>query len=403
MSLTLKWVGKEAAEVVGQTRALCYAPATREAPEFQQRLANDARVTGDDLLIAHRDGTPVGTTTSYSMTMWIRGQSFPCQGVAWVGTVKTHRRSGGVASSLMGETLRKARERGQVISALMPFRASFYEHFGYGLVERRNTWTIPLSVLPTEPMGQFSFITGADDARRDCWQHMVQNGQCQIERDDGAWSHWITNEGESYVVADQPKNEPMRSWFVWSQQQQNGKEILSVNHLAYDSLESLRRGLSFFATLKDQYWAVKLNLPADLQLFRLFKETQVPLRPTNHETAETKYFTRMQARVLDHARLINGLRLPDDVRGQATVAIHETEGTTTTLRIEFAGGRGNAAPTTARADIECADKQWAAIVLGDLSATRAAELGLIKPHSPQALRLLDAFAAGPAPFCSEYF
>jgi predicted acetyltransferase len=403
MSLTLKWVGKEAAEAVGQTRALCYAPATKEIPEFQQRLANDARVTGDDLLIAHRDGVPVGTTTSYSMTMWIRGQPVPCQGVAWVGTVKTHRRSGGIASSLMGETLHKGRERGQVISALMPFRASFYEHFGYGLVERRNTWTIPLSILPTEPTGQFTFITGADDARRDCWQRMVQNGQCEIERGDGAWNHWTSNEGESYVVADQPKGEPMRSWYCWTQQKLNGKDILSVDHLAFDSIESLRRGLSFFATLKDQYWAVKLTLSADLQLFRLFKETQVPQRPVNHETAEAKYFTRMQVRVLDHARLISGLCLPDDVRGEATLSIRETEGTTTTLRIRFAKGRANAAPTTAPADIECTDKQWAAIVLGDLVATRAAELSLIKTRSPQALRLLDAFAAGPAPFCSEYF
>src|SRR5207237_10112179 len=144
--------------------------------------------------------------------------------------------------------------------------------------------------------------------------------QCQIERGDGAWNHWMSNEGESYVVADQPKGQPMRSWFVWSQQQQNGREILSVNHLAFDSIESLRRGLSFFATLKDQYWAVKLTLPADLQLFRLLKETQVPQRPTNHETAESKYFTRMQVRVLDHQRMINSLRSAEYVWGHVTIA-----------------------------------------------------------------------------------
>src|SRR2546430_7959857 len=105
MSLTTKWVGKEAAEVVGQTRALCYAPATKEIPDFQQRLANDLRVTGDDLLIAHRDGTPVGTTTSYSMTMWIRGQAFPCKGVPWFGTPKSYPRSGRRPSTLTGEPL----------------------------------------------------------------------------------------------------------------------------------------------------------------------------------------------------------------------------------------------------------------------------------------------------------
>ena len=99
MSLNLQWLTKDAAEIVAKTRALCYAPAPKEIPEYQKRLAEDVRVTGDDLLLAQHEGCAVGTATSYSMTMRIRGQSFPCQGVAWVGTVKTHRRSLGVATS----------------------------------------------------------------------------------------------------------------------------------------------------------------------------------------------------------------------------------------------------------------------------------------------------------------
>jgi predicted acetyltransferase len=103
MSLSLNWLTKDSAEAIGRTRALCYAPTTKEIEIYQQRLAKDGRVTGEDILLAYRDNQPVGTATSYSMSMWIRGQSFPCQGVAWVGTVKTHRRSGGVATQIMRE------------------------------------------------------------------------------------------------------------------------------------------------------------------------------------------------------------------------------------------------------------------------------------------------------------
>src|SRR6185503_13598429 len=103
-----------------------------------------------DYLLADRDGEAVGTTTALSMTIWVRGAALPCQGVAYVGTIKTHRRGGangekGVATQLMFETLRRARERREVVSALMPFRASFYEHFGYGLIERRHEWLVPLT------------------------------------------------------------------------------------------------------------------------------------------------------------------------------------------------------------------------------------------------------------------
>jgi hypothetical protein len=407
MSLTLKWHGREAAEAVGRVRALCYAPVTKEVGDYQRRLAGDGRVTGDDLLLAERDGVPVGTTTSYSMTMWVRGRPLPCLGVGWVGTVKTHRRSGGIASQLMHETLRKARERGQVVSALMPFRASYYDHFGYGLVERRATWTIPLSILPSGANDGFTFISGADEARRECRQRMVRAGQCEIERGPGSWEHWAEQEGEAYAVADQrPGGEAMRSWWVWEQKKHaNGKDVLAVYDQAWDSIESLRRAMAFFGTLRDQYWAVTLTLPADLQLNRWLSETQVPHRAVNHETAECRTFTRMQVRVLDHARVLDGTAVPPHVRGAVTVAIAETEKTVTTLRLGLDGGRVTASTVpSGAADVECTDREWAAVALGDLPASRAAALGLIKVNSPAALGLLDALsAAGPAPFCNEYF
>src|SRR4051812_35643674 len=131
MSLSLQWMTKDiGAEIVGRTRALSYASTTKEIEPYQQRLASDARIVADDLLLARHDDAAVGTATSYSMNMWIRGQSLPIQGVAGVGTIKPHRRSDGVASKLMHEMLRKARERNQVLSALLPFRASYYDHFG---------------------------------------------------------------------------------------------------------------------------------------------------------------------------------------------------------------------------------------------------------------------------------
>ena len=151
-------------------------------------------------LLARLDGDPVATATSYSMNMWVRGARLPCQGVAYVGTIKTRRRSGGVASAVMAETLKKARERGQVLSALMPFRASFYEHFGYGLVERRAEWTVPLSVLPKGRVEGFEFVSEVDPAMEACRQRMVEAGQCDIERSPGSWKVFGMNAREGFVV-----------------------------------------------------------------------------------------------------------------------------------------------------------------------------------------------------------
>ena len=405
MKLALEWHGREAADVVGQVRGLCYGAAQQNVSEYPEHLSKDQRIVADDLLLARRDGDPIGTATAYSMNMWVRGAAFPCQGVAYVGTIKTHRRSGGVASAIMRATLDKARERGQVLSALMPFRASFYEHFGYGLVERRASWTIPLSILPTGPIDGFRFITGSDEARRACRQRMVAAGQCDIERPAGSWGVHEQNEKEGFVVADQPvAGGAMRSWWHWAQIKKNDKDVLHVYDQAFDSIESLRRGLAFFATLKDQFRAVTITLQADFPLNLLLEETQVPHRPVNHETAEVRAFTRMQVRVLDHVRLVSGLKLPSDARGGVTLQITESEGAVQTLRIEVDAGRATARPTTAAPDVECDDRMWATMVLGDLPASRAAALGLIRADpGGRGAKVLDAFAAGPAPFSNEYF
>jgi predicted acetyltransferase len=307
----------------------------------------------------------------------------------------------------MRETLRRARERGDVVSALMPFRASFYEHFGYGLVERRCAWSIPLSVLPHGETSGFRHIAAASEQRQACRQRMVEAGQCDIERPPGTWEHWVKQENQGFVIADQPDGDgaPMRSWFSFEQTKNPaGKDVISVHDMAWDSIESLRRVLHFFASLKDQYWAVTLLLPADLPLNRLLRETQVPHRPVTHDTAEAKLYTRMQVRVLDHVKLIESMRrLPTDVRGAVSVGIVETEGTMSKVRVELEGGRAAAKSFSGDADIECRDKDWASIVTGDLRASEAARLGIIRARNERALDALDAFAGGPAPFCSEYF
>src|ERR1700749_3193903 len=123
MALQMRWVGEDELDRVGETRMRCYGHATRDLEGYQQGVRADVRGKPGDFLLAERDGVAVGTATDLSMTIWARGGSFPCQGVAWVGTVKTHRRrtagEDGVATQVMREALRMARERGQVVSALM--------------------------------------------------------------------------------------------------------------------------------------------------------------------------------------------------------------------------------------------------------------------------------------------
>ena len=79
-------------------------------------------------------------------------------------------------------------EREQVVSALMPFRGSFYEHFGYGFVERRSEWTLPLPVLPHGGFEGIQFYQPGDLQELVHFrQRVVERGQCDIERPIDVW------------------------------------------------------------------------------------------------------------------------------------------------------------------------------------------------------------------------
>src|SRR5439155_15380641 len=167
MTLNLRWVGDESRDRVAHIRALSYARAAKEIPEYVKNISENKTTGSGDWLIAERDGAAVGTATQIKQTMWVRGGAVACQGVAYVGTVKTsRRRSGnepGVGTALIREVIRAARERNFVVSALMPFRSSYYDHFGYGVIERRSEWMVPLSIMPGGEFETVRFYDAAHD------------------------------------------------------------------------------------------------------------------------------------------------------------------------------------------------------------------------------------------------
>ncbi len=410
MALKLRWVGEDELDRVAETRMYCFSSASGDLEMRKERLRADQRAQPGDFLLAERDGVAIGTTTALSMSMWVRGGEVPCQGIAYVGTIKTHRRHGrggekGVASQLMIEALRQARERGQVVSALMPFRASYYEHFGYGVVERRCDWTVPLAVLPTGDFEGLRFMKPEDlPLVSACRQRSVVRGQCDIQRTPQGWALAAKAWPQGYCVVDRPDpTGPVQSWMFITEVKHDGKTQIRVADAAYDSPAALLRQLHFLASLRDQYSAALLVLPVDLRLNWLLKETQLPHRPVEHAAAKMSPHTRMQIRILDHARFLEAVTLPLDVQGRVTVAVAECEGTISSFQIKLDARRARVTPATCSADVECTDRVWAAIASGDLPASAAAAHGLIQATDSEALKVLDALAIGPAPFCNEYF
>jgi predicted acetyltransferase len=407
MPINLRWVGEDELDRVAQTRLRCYAPAAKELEKFKEGIRGDGRAKPGDFLLAEAGGEAIGTTTSMSLQMWVRGGRIPCQGVAYVGTIRTARRAGGAekgtATQLMHATLAKAREREEVASALMPFRASFYEHFGYGLAERRTDWIVPLSTIGKGPADVFQYATSADrPAIAACRQRQAERGQCDIETSAAGWRNRDRQLETGFEIIDRSAH-GARGYAFLITEMREGRPVLRVVEHASDTPDGLIRLLHFLGAQRDQFGAASITLPSDLPLNRLLREPQLPHRPVMHAFTQASPFTRMQVRVLDHKRFLEAMHLPARWSGSADVAVHETEQTVSRFRIEIEGGHVTVKPSTSTPAIECNDVTWASLVTGDLPARTSARLSLIQTNDATAVELLEAFSDGPVPFCEEYF
>ena len=432
-------------------------PAERE--KMLQRTVND-RFDDGDVLMLTQDGVDVATATSLQLKINIRGTILPCQGVAWVGTVRTHRRrrvdGHGLASTVLRALRQKAIERGEAVSMLAPFRVSFYEHFGFSVVERQATWTIPLNILPEGETGGFAEfsplplragspggvgggVSGASpiSARNVGDENLGTEGRSMatgpsgplpppppaggggeealasrqrqflathgdVETNERSLNYWL-NElkdlGFRFIDTD---GNSIRSQFTLGTEVSNGQTMAVVHRPWWDSPAALRDLLAMLGTLKDQYSAARITLPADLPLNWLLKEKQVPHRRVDHPAATVQLNTRMQAAILDYDRFFNALRPPEKAYGAVTVAVHARDKTSIWL-LDFANGTVARTSSTEAPDAEIDDLAFTAMLFGELSASDALAVGQLRLLTPSALPLLDALSAGPKPYCHEYF
>ena len=407
MAMQFRWTGHAEDQRIADIRARCYGETPSDFAKFMARTQAD-RFANGDVLLASQDDQILGTTTSLSMNMSIRGTLLPCQGVAWVGSAKSVRRrrfdGDGLATLLMKQTLNKAREREQPLSALMPFRTSYYEHSGYSAVERQNVWTIPLSIIPKSDTSTWRDFTDSDHhAMVALRKRQTLQTHGDIITDDQNMTYWI-NEwktiGQTFVSES---NRRLNSYAVIQTLIENDKAVANVYQRAWDSPDALRSLIGFLGTLKDQYSFARIVLPTEIPVNWLLDEKQLPHRRVDHPHATVRTIARMQVRILDHIKVCNAITTCPGINGSAVVAIIEPEGHTSTIKITLESGKMHATPSTQTPDITMPASTWPAIALGELHAWTAYQYGIIQSTNNEAVSLLGTLNFGPTPFCVEYF
>src|SRR5699024_10418610 len=102
----------------------------KEAQYLQQR-------SDDKIFFSYLDDEPVARVGVIPMTQNVRGTVMPMGGISGVASIPSARR-GGHIRALMTHSIDVMHADGQPVSTLYPFKASYYEKFGF------SGWQVPL-------------------------------------------------------------------------------------------------------------------------------------------------------------------------------------------------------------------------------------------------------------------
>lgn len=150
-------------------RAYAFHPSPLDEAKQEQLHRVAGYHTGELTLLAEDDsGATLAAASALQMRQNVRGRALPMAGVAGVASHPLARRQGHVRT-LLHALLDRVRDEGYVLSALYPFRPSFYARFGYvGLPKLRTASFSPADLAPlltAELPGEVEWVRFADGYR----------------------------------------------------------------------------------------------------------------------------------------------------------------------------------------------------------------------------------------------
>lgn len=203
MSETYRPARPEEVPDIARLEAHSFPSTTRGHDWWEDWLLHGPHGGLESLWVGEENGRPVAACQLLWMRQWIGGVAMPVMGLASVAIAPTHRRRG-MAGRMLTAGFEHARERGDVGSALYPFRASFYEDLGYGLAGESHQYQVPPALLPDdrEARQRIRMVVDEDDeaAMRAVYAEAARQQTGQMARSERNWRNAWGREDQAAVV-----------------------------------------------------------------------------------------------------------------------------------------------------------------------------------------------------------
>lgn len=228
----------------------------RSREEWRPFVA-DTSMGGIDVACVGEDrGRLVATCKIYRMEQWIAGVPIPIMGLGFVAIAPTDRRRG-VAADLVQFALEQARDRGDLGSALFPFRTSFYGKLGYGTAGNAIQYRIPPDQLPDNPgRERITLVSspGEQEELAKLYARWIPGQNGQIARGDALWKSFL-EDGTRHSVLYRTEAGEATAWatFRYREHSAGTASDLDLIETGWLDAEGRRALYGWMASLSDQW------------------------------------------------------------------------------------------------------------------------------------------------------
>jgi predicted acetyltransferase len=373
----------------------------------------------ETLLVGEETGRVVAALQLHPLRQWVAGEPLRSAGIGTVAIAATHRRRG-LAADLMNAALREARERGDVVSSLYPFRTSFYQRLGYGQAGEALQYQIAPAMLPDAREREAVELLENRTARAEAlalYNAWARTQTGQLERGERVWASVTTSRAapvdrvlagyrgaagglEGYVLAVYRSDLPPES------------RRIEVDDIVWTTTAA-RRGLyGWLASLSDQWREVLIRALPSHRLGDWIREPRLPHGAAPHWRLWAPGATLLMGpmfRLLDVRAAWEGRRVETGPALAVRLDIDdpqiEENGGAWTLsfdagRTSIERGSGGARPDLAiRTDVATLSR----IFVGAIPPGAALRAGNLECDRPELLANVDAMLALPEPWTFDRY
>ncbi|MGI9189763.1 MAG: GNAT family N-acetyltransferase [Longimicrobiaceae bacterium] len=406
----------ESADVDEAARIMTHSfpGATRGFDWWREGLTEGPHSGIESLWVGEEDGRIVAVCQLHPMRQWIGGREIPLMGLGSVAIAPTHRRRG-LGKRLVAAGMAHARERGEMASALYPFRVGFYARLGYGLAGEALQYRFAPDVLVADPpKAGLHLVQGDDDFAelRKVYAAWARRQTGQLVRTERSWRGAWGGEDRAAVICRGADGEPEGYAIVrYRTDLPPGERFLEVEERAWLTDAAQRAIYGWLATLGDQWREIVYRAHAEEGFGDRLEEPRLPsgsapgwglwyasatlLRGPMFRLLDVAKALRMRSVAGDgELRLL--LRVDDpqiaENRGPWLMELRDEE-----IRVEPHGGG------TADAELEMGIGTLSRIYVGALTPTEAVTAGTARVDRQQVVERLDSAFAVPRPWTFDRF